>query len=58
MSEVAASPQLAHRDYFREIVTPTGRSISAPGAPYRLSRTPWRVGGPAPDLGSAAGWAS
>jgi benzylsuccinate CoA-transferase BbsE subunit len=58
MSEVAASPQLAHRDYFRDIVTPSGRSIAAPGAPYRLSATPWRIAGPAPVLGSAAGWAS
>jgi benzylsuccinate CoA-transferase BbsE subunit len=58
MSEVAASPQLAHRDYFRDVLTPSGRPVSAPGAPYRLSRTPWRVAGAAPALGSATGWAS
>lgn len=51
--EVVASAQLEARGFFEHIVTPHGRTVLAPGAPYRLSVTPWHVQGPAPALPTA-----
>ncbi|MBI3068852.1 MAG: CoA transferase [Betaproteobacteria bacterium] len=51
-ADMLASPQLRHRGYFIEVAHALrGRPLLMPGAPYRLSRTPWRVGRPAPQLG-------
>jgi benzylsuccinate CoA-transferase BbsE subunit len=51
-ADIMESDQLAHRKYFvrvphRERAEP----LLMPGAPYQLSRTPWRVARPAPRLG-------
>lgn len=44
--------QLAHRGYFEQTPHPySGRTLTVPGAPYRLSASPWRLGRPAPRLG-------
>ena len=57
MAEVLASPQLKARDSWRGVTTPSGRQLSAPGAPARVNatgvasnapvptgNTPWRDG--------------
>jgi benzylsuccinate CoA-transferase BbsE subunit len=49
-SDVLASAQLADRGYFVDVEA-FGRTISVPGAPYKLSATPWRMTGSAPGLG-------
>lgn len=49
-SDVVASAQLEDRAYFVEMEV-FGRSFQAPGAPYQLSATPWRMTAPAPRLG-------
>ena len=49
-SDVVASAQLEARGYFVDVEA-FGRSVTMPGAPYRLSATPWRLSGPAPALG-------
>lgn len=43
MADVAASPQLAARDFFVEV---EGRTYL--GAPFRMSATPWRIQRPSP----------
>jgi crotonobetainyl-CoA:carnitine CoA-transferase CaiB-like acyl-CoA transferase len=46
------SPQLRERDFFVEIEHPqSGRKYKCPGAPCKLSRSPWRVGNRAPQIG-------
>lgn len=55
-ADLLGSAQLAHRGYFRELVHAyTGRTLRAPGAPYQLSETSWRVSRPAPMLGQHTG---
>jgi benzylsuccinate CoA-transferase BbsE subunit len=49
-SDVVASAQLKARRYFVDVEA-FGRTVAVPGAPYRLSATPWRLTGPAPGLG-------
>jgi benzylsuccinate CoA-transferase BbsE subunit len=44
--------QLLHRHFFQQVPHPySGRELTLPGAPYRLSATPWEAGPPAPRLG-------
>jgi benzylsuccinate CoA-transferase BbsE subunit len=43
--------QLQHRNYFTAIAHSSGEILTGPGAPYRLTATPWRLGGPSPTLG-------
>jgi benzylsuccinate CoA-transferase BbsE subunit len=51
-ADLPASAQLRHRGFFVEMLhSASGRRLLAPGAPYRLSETPWRAGRPAPRLG-------
>lgn len=51
-SDILASPQLAHRGFFIDVPDPrTGSVLRMPGAPYQLSRTPWRFQRPAPAAG-------
>lgn len=51
-ADVANNRQLLARGFFTAVQHPaTGRTIHMPGAPYRLSRTPWRVQRPAPGIG-------
>ncbi|MCM3882567.1 CoA transferase [Frankia sp. R82] len=56
-------PHLVARAFAVEVPDPhTGRTELHPGAPYRFSRTPWRISRPAPHLGEhtaavlATGW--
>jgi benzylsuccinate CoA-transferase BbsE subunit len=52
VAEVLADPQLEAREAFVQVEQPElGRSLSFPVPPYRLSRTPARITGPAPALG-------
>jgi len=52
IASLVQNPQLAERDYFAEIACPvTGRKYRSPGAPCKLSRSPWRAGGVVPDAG-------
>lgn len=51
-ADLLANPQLRHRHFFQTAEHPyTGASFTVPGAPYRLTETPWRLGVPAPRLG-------
>lgn len=44
--------QLAWRGYFVPMLhTWSGRTLVVPGAPYKLSATPWKQAGPAPRIG-------
>jgi crotonobetainyl-CoA:carnitine CoA-transferase CaiB-like acyl-CoA transferase len=45
------SPQYAEREFFVDIEHPYTGKLRYPGAPYKLSRTPWRVQKPAPLIG-------
>ncbi len=46
------SPQMAERDYFAEVECPeAGRKYKSPGAPCKLSRSPWQIGGRVPGVG-------
>jgi crotonobetainyl-CoA:carnitine CoA-transferase CaiB-like acyl-CoA transferase len=42
--DVATDPQLAARRFFVDVAPRGSKRIKAPGAPYRLSATPWRIG--------------
>jgi crotonobetainyl-CoA:carnitine CoA-transferase CaiB-like acyl-CoA transferase len=53
--DLLASEQLAHRGFFHHIDDGRGGSVTVPGAPYRLSRTPVTVR-PSPELGSSTGF--
>lgn len=51
-SDILDSPQLRSRGHFVDVPhATTGRALRMPGAPYKLSETPWRIQRPAPRLG-------
>lgn len=50
-SDIVRSPQRAHRGYFVDTEDARGTAVRMPGAPYRLSATPWRLRRRAPQLG-------
>ena len=51
-ADVAVNKQLQYREFFAQVRHPaSGRDITMPGAPFRLSEAPWRVHRPAPQLG-------
>ena len=51
-ADILQSGQLAHREFFVGVAHPLlGEPMLMPGAPYKLSRTPWRIGRAAPRLG-------
>lgn len=50
-ADVLSDEQLGFRRYFVDVAGQDGTIITMPGAPYRLSRTPWRIRRPAPRLG-------
>jgi len=51
-ADIAHNKQLAYRSFFATVRhDASGRDIVLPGAPYKLSRTPWRIARPAPALG-------
>jgi len=46
------SPQLNQRDFFVQVESPkSGKKYKFPGAPCKLSRSPWRVGSRVPAPG-------
>jgi benzylsuccinate CoA-transferase BbsE subunit len=49
--DVLSDEQLSFRRYFAEVTCADGSVLKMPGAPYRLSRTPWSLRRPAPRLG-------
>jgi len=49
--EVVNDEQLAYRNFFTEIDHPVAGRFKYPGAPYKLSATPWGIKRPAPQLG-------
>ena len=51
MAEVVNDAHLKARDYFVEINHPVAGTFKYPGAPGKLSETPWAVDSPAPLLG-------
>ena len=51
IAEVVEDPHLAAREFFLNICHPVAGNRVHPGSPFRLSRTPGRVAGPAPLLG-------
>ena len=54
-TDLLASTQLHHREFFSDVDDGRGRNLRIPGAPYRLSVTP-AVSRPAPSLGSVRGF--
>ncbi|MGH2604892.1 MAG: CoA transferase, partial [Dehalococcoidia bacterium] len=42
-ADVLNAPQLNARRYFVDLPLPNGGTVKAPGAPYRLARTPWSL---------------
>ncbi len=51
MENVAQSPHLKARDYWVDMEHPDAGRLRYPGAPYKLSESPWRSRKPAPRLG-------
>ena len=51
VKEVMADEQLSFRDFFVEIDHPEAGKVKYPGAPYKLSGTPWEIRRHAPLLG-------
>ena len=51
IQEVVEDPHLNHRGFFVDVDHPTAGKLTHPGSPFRLSRTPAEIGGPAPLLG-------
>ena len=51
MGDLLASPHLRARGFFATIDHPVTGRLTMPGAPYRLSVTPWILRSPAPMLG-------
>jgi crotonobetainyl-CoA:carnitine CoA-transferase CaiB-like acyl-CoA transferase len=51
MGDLLASDHLKARGFFAELQLPGSAPISVPGAPYKLSATPWAIRRPAPCLG-------
>jgi crotonobetainyl-CoA:carnitine CoA-transferase CaiB-like acyl-CoA transferase len=51
MGDLLASPHLRARGFFVTLSHPEAGAVTTPGAPYRLSATPWALRTPAPTLG-------
>ena len=54
-SDLESDVQLAARGYWSEVELDDGERVKTPGAPYRLSRTPWAGGPRAPGVGEHNG---
>jgi len=55
VEELVNDEQLAFREFFVEIDHPVAGRLRYPGAPYKLSATPWKAERPAPLLGQHNG---
>lgn len=53
MADLGQNEHLAARDFFVETEV-AGRSVRMPGAPFKMSRTPWRHARPSPALSGEA----
>ena len=51
VTQAVEDPQLRSRDFFTQVDHPTIGTLEYPGAPYRLSQTPWKIHRPAPRIG-------
>jgi crotonobetainyl-CoA:carnitine CoA-transferase CaiB-like acyl-CoA transferase len=51
MGDLLASEHLRARGFFATLDHPAAGRVTMPGAPYRLSATPWELRRPAPTLG-------
>jgi len=51
ISTLLDSEHLKARGFFVEVAHPEGGKLTQPGAPYKLSATPWEIRSPAPTLG-------
>jgi len=51
VKDLVVDEQLAFRQYWQEIEHPVAGKFTYPGAPFKLSGTPWKVERPAPLLG-------
>jgi benzylsuccinate CoA-transferase BbsE subunit len=49
--DISQSPQREYRGYFVDIADARGTRLRMPGAPYKLSETPWALRKRAPQLG-------
>jgi crotonobetainyl-CoA:carnitine CoA-transferase CaiB-like acyl-CoA transferase len=54
MGDLLASDHLKSRGFFALLDTTAGSPITVPGAPYKMSATPWAIRRPAPRLGEHA----
>ncbi len=51
IEELGEDPQYKARGFFLEIDHPVAGRFAYPGAPFRMSQTPWQIARPAPLLG-------
>lgn len=51
MADLLNSEHLKARGFFVELAHPQAGTFKYPGAPYKLSETPWEIRSPAPTLG-------
>src|SRR5881296_1074707 len=51
MGDLLASPHLRARGFFVTVDQSAAGAVTMPGAPYKLSATPWQIRRPAPCLG-------
>lgn len=51
VDELFEDEHLKEREYFVEVESPRAGRLKYPGAPYKLSETPWSIRLPAPTLG-------
>ncbi len=51
VDELLAFPQHRKREYFIKVDHPKTGKVTQPGAPFKMSETPWRMRRPAPMLG-------
>ncbi len=50
-ADVVSNPQYRHRGFFADIEHPVAGKAIYPGAPFKMSRTPWKARSAAPTLG-------
>lgn len=50
-ADLVASPQLQARGFWENVEHPVAGTITMPGAPFKLSETPWTLRRPSPRLG-------
>ena len=53
-ADLVASPQLQARGFWENVEHPVAGTVTMPGAPFKLSETPWTLRRPAPRLGEHA----